>query len=248
MIINTTVAFFLLLCFGGTLAAQSDSTTTEKEPWFAWEATAGANLLVARSPRSDLISARELDPGPGLRFGLTGVFLPEDDFSLLLGANFIMDRGTVKRYRVSTVNLDTNSDELPELERAGRLAAREEWLRFHLTPRVNVGDFFLDLGMALAFALGDNTATFNYEQILRRIEEPITGSTITFPAPIVTIGQREISTNRTVGSLYLGAGYRINPRFFLRLEYERNLVSNLSERSETAPRRARVGVVGGYKF
>lgn len=221
--------------------------------WLAVEVSAGGNLITRRRLLNDFPTVDGLQPGLGARAGLKATFFPESDVRLILGVNFLNDRGTLNNYRKESTGGLLFLDEPNEVNRvrAGDVTINEKWWRLSLGLGFPLGRFSGELAF-MASSIISGSQLYNYQQTTTAFVDPITRQTIPLNSPIVRAGSRDFYRENFggYGGITLALSYPLTERLSVALEYEQgwHLDSNGGRFDEWRQRRSRMGLTVGYRL
>jgi len=221
--------------------------------WLAVEVSAGGNLVTRRKLLYDFPTVDGLRPGLGARAGLKATVFPDSDVRLLLGVNFLNDRGTLTNYRKESnggLFFVADPNEVNRI-RTGDVTINEKWWRLSLGLGFPLGRFSGEVSF-MASSILNGSQLYNYQQTITAFVDPITGQTIPLNSPIVRSGNRNFYRDNFggYGGITFAISYPLTERLNVELEYEQgwHLDANGGSFEEWRQRRSRMGLTLGYRL
>lgn len=240
----------------GPVAVPVDQTEVRNKPkkWLALDVSTGLNLVTRRKPLGRFPEADNLRTAPGARLGLQAIIFPDDNSRLVLGVDFIHDRGTLEGYTYSktTLAFDPSGDSRELNKLTGNVRINERWLRWSLGADFSIGPVDLLVGFQVA-RIQKGSQRYEYEQTTLALFEGVTGQVIPLDQPVTRPGSTEFYGRNAYGGysgMVLALSWPVTGRMLLRAEYEQGLHMDWDTASveEWRQRRSRVGLTVGYRL
>jgi hypothetical protein len=194
-----------------------------------------------------------LRPGTGARAGIKALIFPEADIKMVLGFDFLHDRGTLNNYRRErrgSIFFAADPDEVSSV-REGNVTINEKWWRARLGLGFPLGRLSGEVAFMVSSIL-NGSQRYDYRQTTTALVDPVTGQTIPLNPPIVRSGSREFFQDNFggYGGVTFALSYPFTERLKVELEYEQgwHLDGSGGGFEEWRQRRSRLGLTVAYRL